>query len=221
MLKLNPNEIESYLRHKGFKMRRRGQKAEFEICPFCNGGENGDKWKCVVYLDDTGGNYKCMRGSCGVSGSFWQLVEHFGDNPKDYYQRDERRIAPLHKPITFKAEPVEPYKLTDTALDYLNRRGFSTDTLDDVAIWCDDKGQINFGYYHKGELCLVKVRQPRKPNKGEPKAWQAWKEGLRTLWGIEQLDYNANAIAITFGEYDRIALMQCGLGNVVILPPAS
>ena len=75
MLKLRTYEIESYLRGKGLSFRRRGQKAEVQFCPFCSGGESGDKYTFVVYLDESGGNYKCMRGKCAESGSFWQLAE--------------------------------------------------------------------------------------------------------------------------------------------------
>lgn len=231
MLKLKPYEIQSYLESKGLKLRRRGQKAEAYICPFCKGGEHNDRWTFVCYLDESGGNYKCMRGSCGQSGSFWQLAEMFGDDPKEFYEQREfeRRnsftretdstIAVELKPnLTFKAEPVQPQKLTDTALKYLHARGFTDEVLEQAAIWCDEKGLINFGYYHKGELCLVKVRQPRKPQEKERKAWQAWTGGLRTLWGLEQCDLTKPYLIITFGEYDRLALMQAGLENTVSVP---
>ncbi len=64
MLKLKSYEIESYLREKGLTFRRRGQKAECKICLFCSGGDHSDAYTFVVYLDETGGNFKCMRGSC-------------------------------------------------------------------------------------------------------------------------------------------------------------
>lgn len=219
MLKLQPHEIEAYLQAKG-RIRRRGQKAEMERCPFCTGGEHSDKWTCVVYLDATGGNYKCMRGSCAQSGSFWQLAEHFGDDPKDFYQLAERPQPnkPLQKQITFKTEPIEPQKLTDEALAYFQRRGLGPDVFDDLAVWCDEKGNVNFGYYHKGECCMVKVRAPRKPKEKEPKAWQAWQGGLRTLWGLEQCDPQLSHLVITFGEYDRIVVMQAGVSNAVSVP---
>lgn len=187
------------------------------VCPFCSGGSHNDRWTCVVYLDD--GNYKCMRGSCDKAGTFWGLVEHHGDDPKEYYQTPERIDRnPLKKPITFKAEPVKSLPLTDAALTYLKRRGFTEDLLERVSVWCDDRGRINFGYYHKGECCMVKVREPRKPKQGESKATQAWAGGLRTLWGLEDCDFSVPTITITFGEYDRMAVMQAGIENVVSVP---
>lgn len=212
-------EVEDYLHRRGLRFRRRGQKAELHTCPFCEGGGHDDRWTCVVYLDSDGGNFKCMRGSCDRAGSFWQFVEHFGDDPKEFYRDHQpREISPLKQPITFKSEPVSSLPLTDEALNYLKRRGFTEDTLEDVSIWCDEKGNINFGYYHDGECCLVKVRAPRKPKENEPKAWQLWKGGLRTLWGLEQCDFSVPTMIVTFGEYDRIACMQAGLQNVVSVP---
>lgn len=226
MLKLKPYEIESYLRSKGLAFRRRGQKAECKICPFCKGGEHNDCFTFVVYLDDSGGNFKCMRGSCARSGSFWQLAEHFGDNPKEFYERrdftprrTENRIAPELKPnLTFKTEKVNPQKFTETALSYLQKRGFSPECLDELPIWCDESGKINFGFYHEGELCLVKVREPRKPKEKEPKAVQKWKGGLRTLWLLELCDLSKGYIVITFGEYDAVACREARLENVVSVP---
>lgn len=226
MLKLHPHEIEEYLHSQGLKLRRRGQKAELFKCPFCNGGENNDRWTCVVYLDNDGGNFKCMRGSCDRSGSFWQFVEHFGGNPRDFYDfGNEREFKPsqayapaLTPKITFHKEEVKANKLTDEALKYLRKRGFVDEVLDEVAIWCDEKGLINFGYYYKSECCMVKVRQPRKPAEKEQKAWQKWKGGLRTLWGLEQCDFAKPYLVITFGEYDRIALHQARIGNCVSVP---
>lgn len=228
MLLLKPYEIESYLRGKGLSFRRRGAKAECKICPFCSGGEHNDKYTFVVYLDESGGNYKCQRGKCAVSGSFWQLAEHFGDDPKEFYRRedfkvrerrDESVIVPELKPVlSFTTPKVEPQKLTETALAYLEKRGFQKELIDELPIWCDEKGLINFGYYHESELCFVKVRQPRKPTANEPKAWAQAKNGLRTLWLLEQCDFSKPYIVIAFGEYDAAALRQARVENVVSVP---
>ena len=227
-IKIKPYEIESYLRGKGIQFRRRGQKAECKICPFCSGGESNDKYTFVVYLDESGGNYKCQRGKCAVSGSFWQLAEHFDDDPKEFYERGnafkpqprtESAIAPELVPdLSFHAETVEPQKLTPAALEYLEKRKFNPEVLEQLPIWCDEQGLINFGYYHESELCFVKVRKPRKPADTEQKAWAKWKKGLRTLWLLELCDLSKDYIVITFGEYDAVACRQAQIENVVSVP---
>ena len=211
-------EVDGYLRRLGLKFRRRGQKAELYVCPFCKGGDHGDKWTCVVFLDE--GNFKCMRGSCAEAGTFWRFVEHHGDDPKEFYQGEARETNPLKAKSTFKTEPVKELPLTEKCLKYLRLRGFTEDLLERVSIWSDDNGNVCFGYYQDGQCCMVKVRSPKKhdPDSKEPKAWQAWKGGLRTLWGLEQCDFSVPNLIITFGEYDRLAVMQAGLENVVSVP---
>lgn len=224
MLKLRPYEIESYLREKGLSFRRRGAKAECKICPFCTGGDSQDKYTFVVFLDESGGNFKCMRGKCAASGSFWQLAERFNDDPKEFYEKRDLRpaesnIVPELKPaISYKTETVRERPITDAALAYLQKRGFDPEIIDEMPIWCDEQGNINFGYYHEGELCMVKARQPKKPEKGENKAWQKWKGGLRTLWALELCDPAKPYIIITFGEYDAVALRQARIENAVSVP---
>lgn len=230
MLKLKPHEIESYLNGKGLAFRRCGRKAELRLCPFCDGGDHNDQWTCVVYLDETGGNYKCMRGNCDATGSFWTLAEKLGDDPKDFYEKDstwkpskrdrQEAIIPALRPvISFTPAPeIEPAKLTAEALEYLKKRGFTEEVLDAAPIWCDEKGNINLGYYHEGELCMVKCRLPRKPKEKEQKAWQAWKGGLRTLYRLEQADLDAGYLIITFGEYDALAVAQANIANAVSVP---
>jgi twinkle protein len=90
--------------------------------------------------------------------------------------------------------------------------------MEESAIWCDEQGHICFGYYHKGELCMVKVRRAGAPKQGEQKAWQKWKGGLRTLWGLEQCDKKLSYLCICFGEYDRMALRQSRVVNAVSVP---
>lgn len=229
MLTLEPYEIKSYIQGKGLKTRLRGRKVEMELCPFCGGGESKDKFTFVVYTD--GGNFKCMRGSCATAGTFWALTEKFGDNPKDFYQSDRSYRKPQTTQAAeivsqvrtdysnFHTEKFEPHPITKQAKDYLTLRGFSDAAIDGVKISCDQKGNIAFLYFDtKDELCLVKLRKAGKAQKGEPKAWQAWKNGLRTLWGIEDINPEVKSIIITFGEYDRIAVVQAKFENVVSVP---
>ncbi len=236
MLALKSHDIESYLKSKGILYRLRGQKAELQTCPFCHGGEHRDKWTCVVYLDVEGGNYTCMRGSCGERGSFWQLSQYFGDDPKQFYESDnllrgnfkspsnqvhpKPAFEPPEQPVKpiFSVETFQPQPLTPIALDYLHRRGFTDEVLNGASISCDETGNICFEYFHEGKTCFVKVRPPRKRKESEQKAWGKWKGGLRTLWGFEQCDPEYNTLVITFGEYDRLALFQSRVNNAVSVP---
>lgn len=222
MHNLQPAQIEEYLLSKNLRLRRRGNRVELETCIFCHGGDHNDKWKMVVYLDESGGNYSCSRGSCSAKGTFWALVEQLGDDPRDFYQRSaspSKTPAPKLKADTiFVKQDVDPQPLTATAVKYLKSRGFGRDVIEDSSIWCDEKGHICFGYYWKSELVFVKVRRAGPPLEGEGKAWAAWKGGLRTLWGLEQCDPTLGYLTICFGEYDCVALKQARIQNVVSVP---
>lgn len=213
--------------------RNRGRKAELKVCPFCRGGARNDQWTCVVFVGQGEGNYKCLRGNCGVSGSFQQLLEHFGVDTKDYYKHEivdmprgpspspdgMWRLATPPTVFSFPTAPDNPQlPLTPEAESYFQLRGLSPELQKIAPVWCDEKGNICFGYYHLGELCMVKVRVPRKRREGEPKAWQAWKGGLRPLWTIEEADPSRGALVIVFGEFDALALKQAGVPNVVSVP---
>ena len=41
-------------------------------CPFCKGGQHNDKNTFAMSVSE--GTYNCKRGSCGVSGSFYNLL---------------------------------------------------------------------------------------------------------------------------------------------------
>jgi hypothetical protein len=231
----SPHEIEDYLRSKGLRIRRRGDKAECDICPFCGGGDSIDKRTFVVFLDQEGGNYKCMRGSCAVSGSLWQLCEHFGDDPKQFYKPDGNGYKSYKRPVeavevkpkfvpppretqfTYNAEQFQLLDFTPEALEYLYRREFSDECLASVQIGCNPQGEICFVYYHKGEVCFVKVRQPVVARGSDRAMRAAWSGGLRVLWGLEECD-SWDTLVITFGEYDRMAVRQAGVLNVVSVP---
>jgi KaiC/GvpD/RAD55 family RecA-like ATPase len=218
MLTLNPGQIEDYLRSQNLRLRRRGNKAEIEICPFCDGGPNKDKWKTVVYLDETGGNYRCLRGHCDASGSFWQLVEQLGGDPKSFYSNDRQPAqpaAPRLKEITFKTQKVETSALTPTAIAYLKQRGFTKETVENAPIWCDSTGLIVLGFYHQGSLCMTKLRRPGPVPAGSWKSKGGWEGGLRTLWGLELVDKSVPYLVITFGEFDALALRQSRVPNAV------
>lgn len=216
-MKLSAYEVEEYLRSKGLQLRPRGSnKVEVKQCPFCGGGNNKDYWKFVVYTD--GGNFKCMRGSCDATGTFWALAEHFGDDPKGYYDAPVRTDVAIRPRKHEYTPPVtKPDKITPEAREYLHKRGFSDKTIEYCKLYCED-GNIAFPYYKGDEVAMVKYRAPRKPAKGERKAWQSG-GGLRTLWGIEECDLNnPPAMVIVFGEYDRMACVEADIANCVSVP---
>ena len=102
--------------------------------------------------------------------------------------------------------------------NYLKLRGFSKETWERRKVG-ESGGNIVFPYYEKGNLVMVKFRKPEKFNGEGQKAWRE-DDGKPILWGIDLCDHKLPLI-ITEGEYDTLALDECGIKNVVSVPSGS
>lgn len=166
-----------------------------EICPFCE--SQTDKWKFYLNIDE--GTYYCHRqNNCGVSGSFRQLLQHFGEHEGQKYDPPD----------------VKNSDVSDKILKYFKKRGIDKEIIQSHNISTSDKGQIAFEYYEDGELVLVKYR-----NFGKGKDKRYWQEGggKPVLWELDYCDTDL-PLKITEGEIDKLALHQAGIQNVVSIP---
>lgn len=185
-----------------------------ELCPFCHGGEHGDKHTFYVGLYN--GAFKCHRGSCGKEGSFRDLCHHFG------MRADIKTVAPFPSIGKAKKEykPCEVVvgELTETAERYCALRGLSRATLDAFRIGCDEKGNLMFPCYRDGVLTHVKYRVPGKWTKesGRPKEWGT-PGTAPILFGMDNVSYN-KPLYITEGMFDAMSLYEAGITNVVSVP---
>jgi twinkle protein len=178
-------------------------------CPFCHGGNSKDKHTFAVNRES--GTYNCKRGSCGVSGTFWSLKNHFGE--VEHKVRD----------YEIRPQPKKEYKTPQVAIKqvgaeveaYLKRRGFSKYTWEKRGVG-EVKGNIAMPYYQNGKLVLVKFRPAHKPKDGEKKGWRE-AGGKPVFWGMDQCDIN-KPLVIVEGEMDALALDEAGIENVVSVP---
>lgn len=76
---------EQFLSDVGVKFTKRGNWLSCKYCVFCGGGRTRQVYTFGVRADDY--NYNCLRTTCGKSGSFWTLLEHFGYDPKEYIKK--------------------------------------------------------------------------------------------------------------------------------------
>ena len=77
---ISPKE---FLANVGQRTGAKGSWLVLDACPFCGGGDHGDRRTFIVHAAD--GNYACSRAKCGARGTFWGLIEHFGHDPKDHF----------------------------------------------------------------------------------------------------------------------------------------
>ena len=111
----------------------------------------------------------------------------------------------------YKTPKVKTKQPSSKVMEYIKLRGISKKTIWEHDIKEKD-GNIAFEYYQNGNLVLVKYRTPSK----EKKYWQEG-GGKPVLWEIDKVDTD-KVVTITEGEFDKLALNQAGIENVVSVP---
>ena len=213
----NVSEIVMKIADKEFgNYKIRNNEVIPEYCPFCHGGDNGDKNTFAVGRYN--GAYHCFRGNCGAKGSIKNLCEKFG---VDYTQVSEitnfklptgSRKKTYDKPSTDKLRPV-----TDEIYSYFAKRRISEETVNDFKICANAEGNIVFPFYRNDELIYVKYRRPYKHDK--KLGAKEWPEPNTEpiLFGMDNVSFNQPLI-ITEGEIDAMSIYESGCHNVVSVP---
>lgn len=184
-----------------------------ELCPFCHGGDNGDKETFALSVDKE--VYVCKRGTCGKRGHFRDLAEFFGDH----------RFTGSIGAAGFAKQKAKAWKLPDTHLSpptetiyqYFEKRCISRETVDAFHLQSDDHGMIVFPFFENGVNVFEKFRRPWKPKPDEKK--KEWRSpGTKpVLFGMDLCSF-AQPLVITEGEIDAMSLYEAGVANVVSVP---
>lgn len=173
----------------------RGGKA---FCPKCHHTRK-NKSDRSLSIDVNTGLYNCHNTGCDFSGSAAVFEQ------KREYTKPLPRLQ----------------KVSDGVLAMFEKRGISNNTLLYMKVtssteWmpgCDDGGKVGvicFNYYRDEELVNIKYRSQNKT--------------FRMEKGAELIFYNLNAtkihktIVIVEGEIDCLAMIECGITNVVSVP---
>jgi len=213
-LEINPQELaDRYLGQHKIK----GSELNAKHCPFCGPNNKKDnQYKFFLNLDE--GTFKCHREKyCGRSGSFIDLLKHFGEY-EDEYEPMNKKVKQNNYP-KFDAEIEE---LSEKAIEYMKKRDISEETLrkhnvKTLRIYGEEK--IAFEYYKEDDYGVnqkVAIKY-RNFGKGENKEYRQVKGGMAVLWELEKCDSNKTLI-ITEGEIDKLALNEAGIGNVTSVP---
>lgn len=162
------------------------------------------------------GLYLCHRGSCGARGRIQDLATELGESI-EIFASAQPVIRGLNKQYAMPDVAMHPR--TEQIETYFASRKISAGTLDAYHVQADDKGNIVFPFTRNRVLEYVKYRRPRKPEKGEPKEWQA--KGTRPiLFGMDECSFSQPLI-ITEGQIDALSLYEAGATNVVSVPNGS
>ena len=183
-----------------------------EYCPFCHGGDSGDKETFALSVDK--GVYVCKRGTCGRRGHFDELAEYFGDRS---YVHPSRSAFAKQKPKAWKLPDTHLNPPTEAIYQYFERRCISRETVDAFKIQSDDAGMIVFPFYENGVNVFEKFRRPWKPKPEEKgKEWRS--PGTKAiLFGMDMCSF-AQPLVITEGQLDAMSLYEAGVTNVVSVP---
>lgn len=186
-------------------------------CPYCHGGQHHDKRTFALNMDKQ--TFNCKRGSCGKAGTFQQLCKDFkeeADSFREWKQNNNyERVKAQDKVYKKPGTVLKP--LTDEAIDYLKKRGFTEPTWLNRGLKCDSKGNIAMPYKDdKDQAVMLKFRPSHKIKPEEMKSWRE-AGGKPILWGMDKCSYE-KPLVIVEGEMDAMALDEAGIKNVTSVP---
>ena len=205
-----------FAREQFVETKTKGNELQFKYCPYCHGGQGG-KDKGTFSIDLTTGKFKCLRASCNAHGNMITLSRDFnfslGNQVDEYYksQKRYRRFKRPEKPI----EPLEP------AVDYLKKRGISSETAKkyEITIKQETNNILVFPFYdEKGELQFIKYRKTDfDKEKDKNKEW-CEKDCKPILFGMKQCNEKFGRLVLTEGQLDSLSVAEAGIENAVSVP---
>lgn len=200
-----------------FELRKKGDGTEEivpDLCPFCQGGDHGDRKSFALSIDY--GVFVCKRGSCGKRGRFESLCELFNEECGDLFSHTGSSPAEHRKLFDLPDTPLFPP--TEKIYAYFEGRKISRETVDAFRVMSDPDDNIVFPFYENGEIVFEKFRRPEKYRKGD-KRQKEWRvpNTKAVLFGMDDCVFSKPLI-ITEGQVDAMSLYEAGIRNVVSVP---
>lgn len=200
-----------------FELRKKGDGTEEivpDLCPFCQGGDHGDRKSFALSIDY--GVFVCKRGSCGKRGRFESLCELFNEECGDLFSHTGSSPAEHRKLFDLPDTPLFPP--TEKIYAYFEGRKISRETVDAFRVMSDPDDNIVFPFYENGEIVFEKFRRPEKYRKGD-KRQKEWRvpNTKAVLFGMDDCVFSKPLI-ITEGMVDTMSLYEAGIRNVVSVP---
>lgn len=200
--------IEAAYRAFPGQFKIKGDEIIAEYCPFCKGGQSGDKH--TFTLNAQSGLYFCRRAKCQEKGNLEQFCKYFNiplDRKEYETKRPQQKIYTPPKTI-----PKPPSSEIEKYLTEIRR--LSKDTCDFLRIG-ESEGKIAFPYYENSQLVAMKFRSKGKD--GKWKQFSMEPGGKLVFWNMDKCDPSM-PLFITEGELDTAALVEAGITNAVSLP---
>jgi twinkle protein len=206
-----PTSIAEILAAVAIKLKSlRAGHTEHVICPKCEGGRSRETCLSVTIDNDAGGaTWVCHRGTCG-----W---------------RDGARVRDTSPPVRLARGYQVPAPATDAQkanrpdwlYDFFSQRNIGARTVHELGIYAttrrfpDPVGEspaIVFPYLFRGEV----VNRKYRPHPAKNPMLQE-RDALPTLFNVDRLGDDPEAIVWVEGEMDVAAMFECGIKNAVSL----
>ncbi len=198
------------------RTREHNGELSFRLCPYCNPKPSRGNLNTFSINLKTG-QFKCLRGSCGVSGNMLTLSRDFDfslGNEVDEYYRPRRQFRKMKTP----KEPIRP---KPEAVRYLTGRGISEDVIKryQITVQTEHPNILVFPFLDAaGRMQFVKYRKTdfdREKDKNKE-----WCEAncKPILFGMAQCNDKFDRLIITEGQIDSLSVAAAGIENAVSVP---
>lgn len=198
------------------RTREHNGELSFRLCPYCNPKPSRGNLNTFSINLKTG-QFKCLRGSCGVSGNMLTLSWDFDfslGNEVDEYYRPRRQFRKMKTP----KEPIRP---KPEAVKYLTERGIPEDVIKryQITVQTEHPNILVFPFLDAaGRMQFVKYRKTdfdREKDKNKE-----WCEAncKPILFGMAQCNDKFDRLIITEGQIDSLSVAAAGIENAVSVP---
>ena len=216
MYEFKEQDAFDFARHIHAQTREHNGELSFRLCPYCNPKPSrGNLNTFSISLKK--GQFKCLRGSCGVSGNMLTLSRDFDfslGNEVDEYYRPRRQFRKMKTP----KEPIRP---KPEAVKYLTERGISEEVIKryQITVQTEHPNILVFPFLDAaGRMQFVKYRKTdfdREKDKNKE-----WCEAncKPILFGMAQCNDKFDRLIITEGQIDSLSVAAAGIENAVSVP---
>lgn len=203
----NPDDAYALSTRQGAETREKGKELFYKLCPYCLGGDSGDKETFSINLET--GAFKCFRASCGKQGHFVEMARDF-DYPLNFGDEKKRYRKLRQKPLVVR----------DKALEFLVSRGISADIgrTYKVTTQAGKDNIIVFPFYDENGMLVSAKYRKADFVKGKDKNKEWFEHDTKPiLFGMMQCS-DFDTLVITEGQLDSLSVAEAGVKNAVSVP---
>lgn len=195
--------------------KRKGDELQFQLCPYCLGG-NGRKDKGTFAINLKTGQFKCLRSGCNAHGNMVTLSKDFsfslGSYVDEYYQ-GYKKFRKIHKKEKPESKPA--------AVAYMESRGISERVTNqyNITVQKDNEKILVFPFYDENDvLQFVKYRKTDFNKEVDKNKEWCERDCKPILFGMNRCNFKNPDLIITEGQIDSLSVAEAGIENAVSVP---